>query len=406
MRIFKRSFQNIYYLKKTSIINMIVIILLIALFLNCFSVFLSLKSASNTIRKSVKTEFQISEKNANNKDGLTDDSISLIKHLSGVTSVTTSVSNFLYDEQSIKNPSNILQGETQVKSSKDFLENNKLISGVYPESSQTRNPVLISKKFAQANKLNLGERFSLYASESKNKSIELTVVGIFQPLDQNSSDFLNKVSPTSDPNNKIYSTITTSQHLKKVLYKNEPLRYSQLNVKVNGLTQFYQVLDNIKSDKRLHANNYFIEADYTKYRNLTSSIDNTVKVFYIILSIIGFLSLLILVFLKILFLKPRKYEFNVLRALGESNQLIDIQVQLENLYVFLTSFGIALLTYLLSKNLVIKYFITQDLSKNLNDISPIVITFLIFLIITCVSTKLALSLALSKNIGKSILKKD
>ena len=225
-------------------------------------------------------------------------------------------------------------GVNTTASVSDFSNGNNTISqGSGIDGQSKDNQVLISEDLAKANKLSVGDQFTLTATiNNSSKSFKVTVVGIYQSTATvTSSQIQNKAS---NPQNLIYTTISTANQMKGTTDSLDSAVFT-LEEPSKKQTFVEEAQTDIDSEK------FEITSNDQVYQQMLSPLNGIASIAQNIVLLVALAGAVILTLIVILSIRERRYEIGVLMSLGESRLKIIGQFFLELLIVTLVSLGIA-----------------------------------------------------------------
>lgn len=208
----------------------------------------------------------------------------------------------------------------------------ELVEGRLFENSQE---IIISQEFAEINNLNLNDTIRLKGKKTESPVLtEFTIVGIYKTLSlgKNSSEI-----PLLEPKNHIYISFKTlleselfdqDGDLSAVFYLKEPrmLEAFQTEMRTKGLPESYEATTDDRS-----------------YEESVQPLHTTNKIAVIFTFGILLLGSLITLLLALFFMRERKFEIGLLRALGMKKLMVSISLIIENVLLCCISLGIGLL---------------------------------------------------------------
>ena len=223
-----------------------------------------------------------------------------------------------------------------------YIENfingtSKITSGSMINSDDEENHIVISEELANQNDLEVGDEITFYLPSDSSKTYTFEITGIFETTsDSSSEDFLNMNALNAQ--NQIYTNITVinnileevdnSNGLNATIYlkSQDDLEAYTEEVKEKGLSDYYTLSDN--SD------------EITNTLTPIKSISNFSMTFLIIILIVG---AIILAVINMLYIRDRKYEIGVLRAIGMSKVKLILSLLAELFIVTVIAFIIGII---------------------------------------------------------------
>lgn len=215
----------------------------------------------------------------------------------------------------------------------------EFITGSYQISEKTDdawdkifdgNYCAINKELADLNELKLGDNIILNDPNDEGKSIELSVVAIYE---EDSEEDVNSKSMFSNSANSIITNVDT---ISKVKEFNSDLKFN-----VNPVFVLDSYDDASEFEEWLHNNGldeyYMVTTNEEEVNSATSSISNVssfATTFLVLTLIIGAIVLLVINQINV---RERKYEIGVLRTIGMRKSLLTLQFVIELLIVSLVA---------------------------------------------------------------------
>ena len=340
MSIFNRAYLYIIRKKVRSSI-LFLIVTLISFFLLSGSVLnTTVNNISKNLYKDVNFGFNIESTDKSNKE-IEKDTLKKIEELKGITSknyifskpVVVEGKKVVQENQNItlndeiKNKSNLvmMNGITASKSNIDFKsEVLKLEKGRHIEEND-KNKIMIHKKFAELNNVNLGDKIKL---SQEGKTLELEIVGIYSGEKTNtfsglSSDFIE---------NTVYIDYKSSQELSNLIANN---KVTSVEYGVEDPTKLDDV---IKAVEDLGINNLMVSKSNKNYELVISSVESITKITNMIRIGSVVVGVVILSLILMFWVRERTYEIGILLSLGISKVNLVLQFIVE--VILVTIFGL------------------------------------------------------------------
>ena len=372
MSIFNRAYLYIVRKKVRSSI-LFLIVTLISFFLLSGSVLnTTVNNISKNLYKDVNFGFTIESIDKSNKE-IEKDTLKKIEELKGITtknyifskSVVVEGKKVVQENQNItlndeiKNKSNLvmMNGITASKINIDFKsEVLKLNKGRHIEENDN-NKIMIHEKFAELNKVNLGDKIKL---SQEGKILELEIVGIYSGEKINtfnglSSDFIE---------NTVYTDYNSSQKLLDYTSNN---RVTSVEYGVNNPTKLDDIIRSVES---LGINNIAVSKSNKNYEIVTSSVESITKITNMIRIGSVVVGVVILSLILMFWIRERTYEIGILLSLGTSKVNLVLQfifeVILVTIFGLMIALGIEMTTikYLASN---VGSIFSEDLPKSIAD---------------------------------------
>ena len=235
------------------------------------------------------------------------------------------------------------------------------------EIENSINVVLVSKKFAELNKLNVGSTFTLdktiYEYMKKEivrdlipptqntvkKTFEVSVIGIFEPVDIEGSEAEKYMG--SDLHNTIYSTNKAINTFTSVITEAEKqlngLEYSNTYTQVVPVFSLKDPLEleGFRTEATPLLPKYYKLVDNSaSYQYIATPMKNMDWIASIILIVSIGATLVILSLLITLFLRDRRHEMGIYLSLGESKLRVAGQILTEVLLIGIIAITLSLFT--------------------------------------------------------------
>ena len=243
----------------------------------------------------------------------------------------------------------------------------KIVEGRYPKASDTEREILISKKLAAQNALELGSEITLDHSlvefdpkaqdiEVKQKeSFTFKVVGIFDTADSASSNDPMASFMEEGQHNTLYTNYEFLAALDladaKVMATFEKGFCNSVETCRTMVTPTYEltspdVIDQFveKANQLLNSKQFKIETTKDSFDAVAGSLMNMKEMSNTILLFGVGGSVLVLSLVLILFMRDRKHEFGIYQALGETKLKSMVQVLLEVILISVLAVSLALFT--------------------------------------------------------------
>lgn len=200
------------------------------------------------------------------------------------------------------------------------------------------NEVLISETLAKENDLSIGDDFKIKSVSDSEYNLTLQITGLYTDSD---TSYLNdpRQETFTNPNNSLLTNLTTLE-----------IPTTNLNYQVTFKLKNYLDVEKFQTElyQKGLGSEFIVDSGEATYNTVVTPLEsmiNVTKFFMIIILLIG---VSILIFISILALQDRKYEFGVLRAMGmKKNKLIkmivsEVLVISSIAILFATILGIAL----------------------------------------------------------------
>lgn len=227
-----------------------------------------------------------------------------------------------------------ITGVNTTENVSDFTSGTSTISkgdGITSETAD--NSALISSDLASENNLSVGDTFTVTTTvDSTETNYTLTVIGIYD----NSSTVTTAqmMSNDSNPQNNIYTTLTTANTMKGETDKLDSAVYTLSNPeKMNSFVK------EVKSE--IDTDTYSVTSSDEIYEQMLSPLNNISSIAQNIVILVAIAGAVILTLIVILSIRERRYEIGVLMSLGENRLKIIGQFFTELFMVTIVSLVIA-----------------------------------------------------------------
>ena len=341
--------------KKGKTITLLAFLLVMAtLMLTCLSIQSATETANANIKKALLGYFTVNAKTL--EDGIPEDVVSQILDIEGLSGRNT-LRSYAYATY-LDADGNLLEinteGAAQVpegfeNAGKIVANSNsqndsyftdggfELVEGE-PITTQVGNQVLIHEKFAQRGGLSVGDIMVLGNVEDKDKTIPVTVAGIFTNTEEQDSIGM---APSYDLyDNIVFTDLSTASFL---LYGTEGTTHVQYgDFYVNDPDELDRIMEETKGIAGVDWDKCTLtcyDNDYQNAKESLAGIQNTVWIAIAVVSVICFLVLALFLTLR---LRGRIHETGVYLAMGISKGAVLLQYLLE---VFLAAAVALLLAY-------------------------------------------------------------
>lgn len=216
----------------------------------------------------------------------------------------------------------------------DFTSGTSTISkGVGITSETADNSALISSDLASENNLSVGDTFTVTTTvDSTETSYTLTVIGIYD--NSSTATTAQMMSNASNPQNNIYTTLTTANTMKGETDKLDSAVYTLSNP---------EKMDNFVKDVKseIDTDTYSVTSSDEIYEQMLSPLNNISSIAHNIVILVAIAGAVILTLIVILSIRERRYEIGVLMSLGENRLKIIGQFFTELFMVTIVSLVIA-----------------------------------------------------------------
>ena len=215
----------------------------------------------------------------------------------------------------------------------DFTSGTSTISkrdGITSETAD--NSALISSDLASENNLSVGDTFTVTTTvDSTETSYTLTVIGIY---DNSSTATTQMMSNASNPQNNIYTTLTTTNTMKGETDKLDSAVYALSNPE-----KMDSFVKEVKSE--IDTDTYSVTSSDEICEQMLSPLNNISSIAQNIVILVAIAGAVILTLIVILSISERRYEIGVLMSLDENRLKIIGQFFTELFMVTIVSLVIA-----------------------------------------------------------------
>jgi len=245
-----------------------------------------------------------------------------------------------------------IYGYSDITQLTDFLDGSrKIIEGTV---FSNLNECIISEELAEKNNLKINDTISVQSvDKAKSQTLTLSISGIYS--DEKSSSGQVVFTPTQLPANDVMMNFDTLAQLRSDEYSVEG---SFILANADALEGFTKDLEN----KGL-PEGYYISSNSDEYKKIiapANGLSSIVKVFMIVILILGNGILLLLSFITT---RERKYEIGILRARGMSKGKIAFQFLTESFILVTICLTLALFTGILTAQPISDALLRSEIVK-------------------------------------------
>lgn len=219
--------------------------------------------------------------------------------------------------------------------------NINLVEGKYPSESKDKNPVLISKAFAERHHVKVGDAIKMNIAtfdEGEPKRTTTKVSGIFSYT--NNNDAILK----DDEVNRFYANRDLVKDFNAQQFGGDmstPLaNYKKIKVELKNPMDAEKFINEIQADGKDYSALKFTSS-LKEYKAISKMIDSISTIFSVVKIIIFVVAGIITALIMLLSLRERKYEIGLLLSLGETKLRIIGQIFLEVAIILVLAFGIS-----------------------------------------------------------------
>jgi len=245
-----------------------------------------------------------------------------------------------------------IYGYSDITQLTDFLDGSRKIM----EGSvfSNLNECMISEELAQKNNLKINDSIEVRTvDKSRSQTLTLTISGIYSDVKSSGDQFV--FSSTQLPTNDVMVSFDTIARLNSEAYGVEG---SFVLVNVDALEGFTRELEGKGLPEA-----YYISSNRDEYKKIVAPADglsSIVRVFMVVVLILGSGILLLLSFITI---RERKYEIGILRARGMTKGRIALQFLIESFSLIVICLTLALSTGVLAAQPVSDALLKNEIEK-------------------------------------------
>lgn len=376
--------------KKGKTITLLAFLLVMAtLMLTCLSIQSATETANANIKKALLGHFTINAKLLDG--GITEDTLSQILAIDGLSGKYT-LRSYLYaayydaDGKPLKiNTKDAAQvPEGYENAGKIVASSNSKDNSYFTEAGfeltegnaimpGAGNEVLLHEKFAQRNRLSVGDTLLLGNVANKNSTIPVTVVGIYTNTKEQTSTEI--VASCDLHENIIFSDISTASYLLYGTDKETSIQYGDFYV--NDPDKLDQIMAQVQKIEGIDWDNCTLTRYDNDYQNAKESLEGLQNIVLIAIAVVSVICFLVLVLFLILRMRGRIHETGIYLAMGISKSAVLMQYLLEVFFVVAIALILAYGTSSVISNQIgngllsqvtAKTYETVDLTNNAEDI--------------------------------------
>ena len=354
MNLWKRA--CLYFIrKKGKTITLLAFLLVMAtMMLTCLSIQTAAETANANIKKALMGYFTINAKRL--ESGIPEDTVNRILAIDGLSGKYTlrsySYANY-YDADG--NPLEInTEGAAQVP--EGYENAGKIVANFNSQedsyftdggfelaegnaiTAASRNEVLVHEKFAQRNGLAVGEPMLMGSVEDRNRTILVTVAGIFRNTKEQDSI---GIAPSYDLyDNIVFTDLPTASFLLYGTNSKTSVQYGDFYV--NDPDEINRIMSKAQELPGVDWESCTLTCYDNDYQNAKESLKGLQNIVFIAIAVVSVICFLVLALFLTLRLRGRVHETGVYLALGISKSSVLMQYLLE---VFLAAALALLLSY-------------------------------------------------------------
>lgn len=209
-------------------------------------------------------------------------------------------------------------------------------------TADDKNAILVSREFAELNKLKVGDKVSLHMSEFKasmigidadNTNIEVEIVGLFHATAKSTTSFSNW-----SMNNSIYTTLDVIHHVRPDT-KDEG--YEKIQFYVDDPGNLENITKQIESLPDFHTDDFVINIDSSNVDSVTKPLANMNRLTSVMIGLTLAIGVVILYLILSGRIKERMHEGGILLSLGIPKWKIIAQYFTEMILIAALSFTIS-----------------------------------------------------------------
>lgn len=332
--------------KKGKTLTLLAFLLVMAtLMLTCLSIQSATETANANIKKALLGYFTINAKTLEN--GIPEDTVSQILAMDGLSGRYT-LRSYTYAAY-FDADGNLLEINTEgaaqvpegyenagrVVANSNSQEDSYFTDGGFemvegnPITTETGNQVLIHEKFAQRNGLSVGDTMLLGNVEDKDKTIPVTVAGIFTNTEEQGSIGM---APSYDLyDNIVFTDLSTASFL---LYGTEGTTNVQYgDFYVNDPDKLERIMTDVQELDGVDWESCTLTRYDNDYQNAKESLEGLQNIVFIAIAVVSVICFLVLALFLTLRLRGRIHETGVYLAMGISKGSVLLQYLLEVILV-------------------------------------------------------------------------
>ena len=332
--------------KKGKTLTLLAFLLVMAtLMLTCLSIQSATETANANIKKALLGYFTINAKTLEN--GIPEDTVSQILDVDGLSGRYT-LRSYTYATY-FDADGNLLEINTEgaaqvpegyenagrVVANSNSQEDSYFTDGGFemvegsPITTETGSQVLIHEKFAQRNGLSVGDTMLLGNVEDKDKTIPVTVAGIFTNTEEQDSIGM---APSYDLyDNIVFTDLSTASFL---LYGTEGTTNVQYgDFYVNDPDELERIMTDVQELDGVDWENCTLTRYDNDYQNAKESLEGLQNIVFIAIAVVSVICFLVLALFLTLRLRGRIHETGVYLAMGISKGSVLLQYLLEVILV-------------------------------------------------------------------------
>jgi putative ABC transport system permease protein len=229
-----------------------------------------------------------------------------------------------------KFPTMNVKGYTNLGQLDDFREGYRgIISGAFPAGN---NECIVSEDFAALNNIEVGDVIDIAQGMVENNPLSLTVVGIYFDFTQNMFGAAADAPAAINVRNDIITNYETAS----AFAKSDP--------RVDTAAFFLkspELLSKFESEARAAglSYDYLVTTDEEAYNKIVGPVLGMRKITFTFMIVVLILGGLVIMLLATLFIRERKYEVGVLRAMGMKKHKVAFGLIFESLVITLICFS-------------------------------------------------------------------
>ena len=341
--------------KKGKTATLLAFLLVMAtLVLTCFSIQSATITANTNIKKALLGYFTINAKHLDT--GITESVLNQILSIDGLSGNyilrSYSYANY-YDtdgklleistEGAAQTPAEYENAGKIVASSNSendsyFTEGGFKLTEGKAITSENGNAVLIHEKFAERNRLTIGETIQLSDVTDKNRVTDVTVAGIFTSTKE--QDAIGTAPSCDLYDNIVFTDLATASYL---LYGTEYETNIQFgDFYVNDPDELDRIMGQVQEINGVDWNSCMLTRYDKDYQNAKKSLDGLQNIVFIAIAVVSVICFLVLALFMTLRLRGRIHETGIYLAMGISKVTVLLQYLLE---VFIVAAIALILSY-------------------------------------------------------------
>ena len=327
MNLCKRAFLYSIRKKGKTLTLLAFLLVMATLMLTCFSIQSATETANANIKKALLGYFTINGKQL--EGGITEEVREQILGINGLSGRYT-LRSYSYagycDAQG--NPLEI-NTEEAAQIPEGYEHAGKIVANSNSQDdsyfTEGGNQVLIHEKFAQRNGLSIGDTMLLKDVEGKNRTIPVTVAGIFTNTKEQDSI---GIAPSYDLyDNIVFTDLSTAAFLLYGIEDGASVQYGDFYV--DDPDELERIMDEVKEIPGVVWEDCTFTRYDNDYQNAKESLEGLQNIVFIAIAVVSVICFLVLALFLTLRLRGRIHETGIYLAMGISKGSVLLQYLLE-----------------------------------------------------------------------------